>query len=43
VLLVVDLVLIAFLAFHAYRGAKKLERWEVPWVGRLASSFVDEE
>lgn len=42
-LLVLDLGLIAFLALHAYRDADSLERWEVPWIGRLASSFVDEE
>jgi len=42
-LLIVDLLLITFLAFHAYRDAQTLGRWEVPWIGRLASSFVDEE
>jgi len=42
-LLVVDLALIVFLALRAYRDADTLERWEVPWIGRLSSSFVDEE
>lgn len=42
-LLVVDLVLIAFLAMHAYKDVDTLERYELPFFGRYANSFVDEE
>ena len=37
------LVLIGFLAMHAYRDVETLEHYEVPFFGRLANSFVDEE
>nr|KAK5440408.1 hypothetical protein LTR18_007696 [Exophiala xenobiotica] len=42
-LFTVDLVLIGFLAMHAYRDVETLEHYEVPFFGRLANSFVDEE
>jgi len=42
-LLVVDLVLIAFLTMHAYKDTLTLERFELPFFGRYASSFVEEE
>ena len=38
-----DLVLIAYLTACAYRNAETLDRVEVPFFGRLASSFVDDE
>ncbi|MCJ1385092.1 hypothetical protein MMC17_008210 [Xylographa soralifera] len=42
-LFVVDIVLIGFLSLHAYRDADTLDRFEVPFFGRIASSFVDDE
>ncbi|MCJ1481763.1 hypothetical protein MMC06_001922 [Schaereria dolodes] len=42
-LLVVDIVLIGLLTLHAYRDADTLDRFEVPFFGGLASSFVDNE
>lgn len=38
-----DMVLIAYLTACAYRNAETLDRVEVPFFGRLASSFVDDE
>jgi uncharacterized membrane protein len=38
-----DLVLIGFLTLHAYRDVENLEHYEVPYFGRLANSFVDNE
>ena len=38
-----DMVLIAYLTACAYRNAETLDRVEVPFFGRLASSFVDNE
>ncbi|MCJ1410159.1 hypothetical protein MMC19_004244 [Ptychographa xylographoides] len=38
-----DWALIGFLALHAYRDADTLDRFEIPFFGRLASSFVDAE
>ena len=38
-----DVVLIAYLALCAFRKAETLDRVEVPFFGRLASSFVDDE
>ncbi|KAF2226310.1 hypothetical protein BDZ85DRAFT_48597 [Elsinoe ampelina] len=38
-----DLALIAYLTFHAYRDAETLDRCELPFFGRLASRFVDNE
>jgi len=38
-----DLCLIAYLSFRAYRDADTLDRCEVPYFGQLASRFVDEE
>jgi uncharacterized membrane protein len=42
-LLVGDLVLIAYLAWGAYSNADTLDRVELPFFGRLASGFVDDE
>jgi len=42
-LFVINIFLIGFLAWRAYRDADTLDRFEVPFFGRLASSFVDEE
>ncbi|KAI6892632.1 hypothetical protein KC318_g13892 [Hortaea werneckii] len=42
-LLAVDLIMIGFLAFGAWRHGDTLDRVEVPFLGRLASSFVDDE
>lgn len=42
-LFVVDIVVIAFLAQHAYRDVDTLEHFEVPFFGRLANRFVDDE
>ncbi|KAH6635089.1 hypothetical protein B0J18DRAFT_453717 [Chaetomium sp. MPI-SDFR-AT-0129] len=38
-----DLVLIAWLVFHAYRDADTLDRYEVPIVGAIASRILDDE
>ena len=43
ILLAFDLVLIIYLTAGAYRYAETLDRVEVPFFGRLASSFVDDE
>ncbi|TKA70425.1 hypothetical protein B0A55_07898 [Friedmanniomyces simplex] len=42
-LLTVDLLLIGWLGFGAWRNSETLDRVEVPFLGRLASSFVDDE
>ncbi|KAK5107406.1 hypothetical protein LTR62_001310 [Meristemomyces frigidus] len=42
-LLAVDLLLIIWLGYGAWRNAETLDRVEVPFLGRLASSFVDDE
>lgn len=42
-LLTVDLILIGWLSFGAWKNAETLDRVEVPFLGRLASSFVDDE
>ena len=42
-LFAIDLVLIGFLSHHAYRDVETLDRYEVPFFGRLADSFVDNE
>ena len=42
-LLACDLCMIGFLAFGAWRHGDTLDRVEVPFLGRLASSFVDDE
>ncbi len=42
-LFVFDVLLIAYLAAGAWRHAETLDRVEVPFFGRLASSFVDDE
>ncbi|KAF9889117.1 hypothetical protein FE257_007606 [Aspergillus nanangensis] len=38
-----DLALIGFLSMHAYRDVDTLDHYEVPILGRLANSFVDNE
>ncbi|KAH7144091.1 hypothetical protein EDB81DRAFT_857476 [Dactylonectria macrodidyma] len=38
-----DLALIAFLTLRAYRDAEILDRFEVPFFGRLATRFLDDE
>ncbi|KAL4800482.1 hypothetical protein BDV19DRAFT_353101 [Aspergillus venezuelensis] len=38
-----DLALIGFLSLKAYRDVDTLEHFEVPFFGRLANSFVDNE
>ena len=43
ILFVGDLGLIAWLSYGAFRNAETLDRVEVPILGRLASSFVDDE
>ena len=42
-LLACDLLLVGYLAYGAWRNADTLDRVEVPFFGRLASSFVDDE
>lgn len=42
-LFALDLLLISFLALHAYRDVETLDHYEVPIFGRLANSFVDAE
>jgi len=38
-----DLALIGFLTVRAYRDADTLDRFEVPFFGRLASNILDDE
>lgn len=38
-----DMLLIVWLTYGAWRNAETLDRVEVPFFGRLASSFVDDE
>ncbi|OAX82712.1 hypothetical protein ACJ72_02931 [Emergomyces africanus] len=38
-----DIALIGFLSMRAYRDVDSLEHYEVPFFGRLANSFVDDE
>ncbi len=42
-LFAVDLGLIGFLSLHAYRDVETLDHFEVPFIGRLANSFVENE
>ncbi len=42
-LFAIDLALIGFLSLHAYRDVETLDRFEVPFFGRLADSFVENE
>jgi uncharacterized membrane protein len=42
-LLACDILLILYLAYGAWKNAETLDRVEVPYLGRLASSFVDDE
>ncbi|CDM28827.1 Tic20-like protein [Penicillium roqueforti FM164] len=43
VLFIIDIALIGFLSMHAYRDVDTLDHFEVPFFGRLANSFVDDE
>jgi len=38
-----DIILIALLTMRAYRDAEILDRFEVPFFGRIASRFLDDE
>ncbi|ETI26023.1 hypothetical protein G647_02800 [Cladophialophora carrionii CBS 160.54] len=42
-LFAIDLLLIGFLSLHAYRDVETLDHFEVPFFGRLANSFVENE
>ncbi|KAJ5888053.1 hypothetical protein N7495_008094 [Penicillium taxi] len=42
-LFLVDLLLIGFLAMRAYKDVDTLDHFEVPYIGNLANSFVDNE
>jgi uncharacterized membrane protein len=42
-LFAMDILLIGFLAMHAYRDVEQLDHYEVPIIGRLANRFVDDE
>ena len=42
-LFLVDVGLIGFLAQHAYRDVDTLEHFEIPFFGRIANRFVDDE
>ncbi|KAM7214495.1 hypothetical protein V8F06_010129 [Rhypophila decipiens] len=43
VIFLTDMVLIAWLVLNAYRDADTLDRYEFPFVGQLASRFLDDE
>ncbi|KAF3938016.1 hypothetical protein ABW19_dt0209547 [Dactylella cylindrospora] len=43
VIFVVDIGLMGYLSVRAYRDADTLDRFEIPYFGAWASSFVDEE
>ncbi|KAI9929146.1 hypothetical protein ASPWEDRAFT_128259 [Aspergillus wentii DTO 134E9] len=38
-----DIALIGFMSMHAYQDVDNLEHYELPFFGRLANSFVDDE
>ena len=42
-LFIIDVALIGFLTFRAYKDADTLDRFELPPFGRFASNFVDDE
>ncbi|KAJ5891963.1 uncharacterized protein N7473_008191 [Penicillium subrubescens] len=42
-LFIIDLALMGFLSMRAYRDVDTLDHFEVPFIGRLANSFVDNE
>ncbi|KAI5310082.1 hypothetical protein KEM55_001801 [Ascosphaera atra] len=42
-LFICDIGLIALLSLHAYQDVDSLEHYEVPFFGRLANSFIDDE
>jgi len=42
-LFILDWMLIGYLTFRAYRDADTLDRFEVPFFGRLASRILDDE
>ncbi|KAL6863633.1 hypothetical protein J3F83DRAFT_745097 [Trichoderma novae-zelandiae] len=43
ILFIADFVLIGFLSLKAYQDAEILDRFEVPFFGRIASRFLDDE
>jgi len=43
VIFIADLGMIGYLTMRAYRDADTLDRCEVPFFGRLASSILDDE
>lgn len=43
ILFSLDMLLIGFLAMHAYRDVDTLDHYEVPFFGRIANRFVDDE
>jgi len=42
-LFVINIALIGFLTFHAYRDVENLDHYQVPLFGRWANRFVDDE
>ncbi|KAJ5989122.1 hypothetical protein N7481_004332 [Penicillium waksmanii] len=42
-LFIIDILLIGFLSMRAYRDVDTLDHFEVPFIGRMANSFVDNE
>ncbi|PHH68613.1 hypothetical protein CDD82_407 [Ophiocordyceps australis] len=38
-----DIILMAFLTMRAYKDAELLDRFEVPFFGRVASHILDDE
>jgi len=38
-----DIALVALLVMRTYRDAETLDRYEMPFLGRLATRFVDDE
>ena len=42
-LFAIDLMLIGFLSLHAYRDVDTLDHFELPFFGRMANSFVENE
>ncbi|KAH7310403.1 hypothetical protein B0I35DRAFT_72883 [Stachybotrys elegans] len=43
IVFIADLALIAFLTLRAYKDAEILDHYEVPFFGRLATRFLDDE
>ncbi len=42
-LFAVDLLLIAGGAYRAFRDSDSLDRYQIPWIGQMASNYVDDE